>query len=60
MVRVWCRGLAVAALLSSRALAGVGPGDRAPDFTLQDVGGQAYSLSDFAGKVVLLAFVGYG
>jgi len=38
----------------------VGPGDPAPDFTLQDSGGTPYRLSDYRGRVVLLALVGYG
>lgn len=40
--------------------AAVGPGDAAPDFELQDVNGTVYTLKGFAGRVVLLAFVGYG
>ena len=31
-------------------------GDRAPDFTLPGTGGRNYSLSDFAGKPVVLVF----
>lgn len=31
-------------------------GDKAPDFTLPGTGGQNYSLSDFAGKPVVLVF----
>jgi cytochrome oxidase Cu insertion factor (SCO1/SenC/PrrC family) len=40
--------------------AAVGPGDSAPDFTLQDAGGASYTLSAYQGKVVLLALIGYG
>ena len=36
------------------------PGDVAPDFTLEDLTGASVTLSGFAGKAVLLAFVGYG
>jgi len=55
------RHLVVAALLLLPAhAAAVVPGDSAPGFTLQDVSGTAYSLAGFGGKVVLLAFVGYG
>jgi peroxiredoxin Q/BCP len=32
------------------------PGDRAPDFTLPDADGNPVSLSDFAGKRVILYF----
>lgn len=31
-------------------------GDRAPDFTLPGTGGRSYSLSDFAGKPLVIAF----
>ena len=34
----------------------IGVGDRAPDFTLPGTGGQQYSLSDYAGKPVVLVF----
>ena len=34
----------------------VGVGDRAPEFTLTGTGGVEYSLSDFAGKPVVLVF----
>jgi hypothetical protein len=58
--------LAIGALLGATLLstpvarAQVMPGNPAPDFSLLDVGGQEYGLSQYAGKVVLLAFVGYG
>ena len=32
------------------------PGEKAPDFTLNDLDGKAVSLSDFRGKVVLISF----
>ncbi len=32
------------------------PGDQAPNFTLSDLSGNSYSLSDYQGKVVILAF----
>jgi peroxiredoxin Q/BCP len=34
----------------------VGVGERAPDFTLPSTGGQSVSLSDFAGRPVVLVF----
>lgn len=34
----------------------VGVGDRAPEFTLPGTGGKTYSLSDYAGKPVVLVF----
>jgi peroxiredoxin Q/BCP len=34
----------------------VGVGDKAPDFTLPGTGGRSYSLSDFAGKPLVLVF----
>jgi len=51
---------AIWALLGLDSALAVGPGDPAPDFTLQDVNGSSHSLSDYSGKVILLAFVGYG
>ena len=54
-------GIVVAtALLSHIAAAAVGPGDPAPDFTLNDLAGVPHTLSSLRGQVVLLAFVGYG
>ena len=34
----------------------IGVGDRAPDFTLPGTGDRSYSLSDFAGRPIVLAF----
>jgi len=51
--------LGMVAFGAASALA-LGPGDAAPDFTLQDVNGTSYTLSDYRGKVVLLALIGYG
>ncbi|MDX9902533.1 MAG: TlpA disulfide reductase family protein [Bacteroidales bacterium] len=31
-------------------------GDKAPDFTIREAGGESYSLSDLRGKVVMLQF----
>jgi len=31
-------------------------GDSAPDFTVKEVGGKSYKLSDLKGKVVMLQF----
>ncbi len=42
--------------LAPAALAGPGVGSPAPDFTLKDVNGNDHSLSDYAGKVLLLNF----
>ena len=46
--------------LTGAAARALGPGDPAPDFTLNDVNGVPYTLSDYRGKVVLLALIGYG
>ena len=40
--------------------AAVVPGEPAPDFTLQDVNGTSYRLSDYRGRAVLLALIGFG
>ena len=39
--------------------AAVGPGQAAPDFTLNDVNGTPITLSTYQGKVVLLVLAGY-
>src|SRR2546426_11313245 len=46
--------------LLAGAASAVAPGDTAPDFTLYDLNGVPYTLSDYRGKVVLLALVGWG
>ncbi len=57
--------LSIAALLTATLLLGfepsaralcVEPGQVAPDFTARNLGGEAVSLSDYRGRVVLLAF----
>lgn len=55
-------GLTASALTLTLALeaGAIGPGDPAPDFTLQDVQGNSIALSDYPGHVVLLALIGYG
>jgi len=37
--------------------AGPPVGSPAPDFTLQDIHGVTHSLSDYSGKIVVLAFL---
>lgn len=51
-------GTLLLAFLAGCGAAGTIPqvGDRAPDFTLEDINGQAISLSQFQGKTVLLVF----
>lgn len=39
-----------------QVLESIAPGSVAPDFTLSDTSGKSVSLSDFAGKVILLTF----
>jgi cytochrome oxidase Cu insertion factor (SCO1/SenC/PrrC family) len=48
------------AILSAATASALGPGDPAPDFTLNDVNGVPHTLSDYRGQVVLLALIGYG
>jgi len=56
--------IAAAAVLTLAAGAYAGPqaaiGEAAPQFTLMDINGQERSLSDFAGKVVVLEWVNHG
>ena len=51
--------LLLAAILAVPAF-GVGPGDPAPDWTLNAYGGGSHTLSDYQGKVVFMFVVGYG
>ncbi|HZM16477.1 MAG TPA: redoxin domain-containing protein [Candidatus Krumholzibacteria bacterium] len=55
-------GLSAAGLTLAIALeaGAIGPGDPAPDFSLQDIQGNSIALSDYPGHVVLLALIGYG
>lgn len=47
-------------LLAAPLIAGVNNGDKAPAFTLQDIEGNTVSLSDYAGKVVVLEWINPG
>jgi peroxiredoxin len=49
--------LTVVLAVASVAAAGVGVGEKAPDFTLMDTEGNSVSLSDFAGKIVVLEWL---
>jgi peroxiredoxin len=49
--------LAILAVMTAPAVAGVAIGDPAPDFTLSDSAGQRVSLSDFKGKIVVLEWL---
>ena len=46
-------------LIASTAFASANVGDKAPDFTLEDPIGISVSLSDFAGKYVVLEWINY-
>jgi hypothetical protein len=48
--------VALIAVLSASAAAGPPNGSPAPDFALEDVNGVSHSLSDYAGKVILIFF----
>ena len=49
--------IAIDALQAGQFELGEGPsGEKAPDFTLKDIYGRQFSLSDFRGKVVILDF----
>jgi peroxiredoxin len=52
--------VSLAAFVPRCAVAGANPGDRAPDFELEDLGGRIVSLSDILsdGKPVVLSFFG--
>ncbi|MEJ2053006.1 MAG: redoxin domain-containing protein [Calditrichaceae bacterium] len=36
-----------------------GVGDKAPDFTLDKLGGGEFTLSDYSGKVIFIFWFGY-
>ena len=48
---------AMIVMAAAPALAGPGVGDPAIDFTLPDDGGTDHTLSDYTGKVIVLAFL---
>ena len=52
--------IALLALLVGTAQAKVAPGNPAPDFTLPSADGSDVSLSDFAGKTVILEWTNHG
>jgi peroxiredoxin len=53
--------LVLAMILSAAAFsAQLTVGDKAPDFTLKDANGTEHSLSDFAGKIVVLEWTNFG
>ena len=52
--------LTVSAVVPSTASAAVSVGDTAPSFSLQDESGKSVSLSDFAGKIVVLEWLNPG
>ena len=60
-MRVTRRAVGVAAAIAAVAAIchAVAPGDAAPAFTLTDVEGKAHSLSDHAGKIVVLEWTNY-
>lgn len=47
--------LAGLAMMAVPAMADLSPGDPAPDFTLFDSTGVSHTLSDYAGKAIVLA-----
>jgi cytochrome oxidase Cu insertion factor (SCO1/SenC/PrrC family) len=62
---MWARALVsivlcVVLCVAPAIAAAVVPGEPAPDFTLQDVNGTSYRLSDYRGRAVLLALIGFG
>jgi len=44
---------------TSYSIANIGENEKAIDFSLKDLKGKNYRLSDFKGKVILLNFLGY-
>ena len=52
--------VSILALTMAVEAVALGPGDPAPDFRLANVQGDSIALSDYPGRVVLLALIGYG
>ncbi len=50
----------ISVLFAIPAQAAISVGDVAPDFTLNDIFGNSYTLSELEGSVVVLFIVGYG
>ena len=59
-MRTLLASIALLALLIGTAQAKVAPGNPAPDFTLPSADGSEVSLSDFAGKTVILEWTNHG
>ncbi|MFH1552506.1 MAG: TlpA disulfide reductase family protein [Candidatus Omnitrophota bacterium] len=63
-IKGWVLGVAIACLMfiaggllsCQGGAASIGVGSMAPDFTLEDLAGKSFSLSDVKGKVVILSF----
>lgn len=53
-------GIAAALLVFASAASAAKVGEKAPEFTLTDINGEPHSLSDYAGKVVVLEWTNYG
>lgn len=53
-------GAVLAALVCAFSVQAAKVGDKAPDFTLMDAEGKTHSLSDYAGKVVVLEWTNHG
>ncbi|MDQ8181725.1 thioredoxin family protein [Pelagicoccus sp. SDUM812005] len=53
-------GAAAAALLFIASVSAANVGEPAPQFSLTDIDGKTHSLSDYAGKVVVLEWTNYG
>ncbi len=58
--RLLVLAVGITSALATRSMAQVQPGDLAPDFTFSDSSGTPYTLSEYRGRVVLLAFIGSG
>lgn len=59
-MKAFATAISMAAFLAaSTAFGAVGPGETAPDFTLTDSNGQSVSLSDYAGKEVVLEWTNH-
>ena len=57
LTRLFCLAALFVAGTATAVLAGIEPGQPAPDFTFTDLAGRTQKLSDFRGKVVVLEWL---
>ncbi len=59
LLAAWATAMVLVSAQAPPCRASIAVGDSAVDFTLQDFSGNLYTLRDYRGRVVLLAFIGH-